>query len=106
MPPKKVKLPLIGHTEYALKSRVIHSGPCIVKSIHFNNLSATSGNGSVYDGLNIKGDLKAFVTMLAYTPYPWRPGDGTDFDKGIYISLESGVSASVTYIPESRKNFI
>lgn len=103
---EQVKLPLIGHSEYTNANRLIHSGPCIVKSVH---ISAAGANSycHVYDGLNAKGKFMAHVEALSGSSYTWRPGDGTDFDLGLYIVVSvSNAKVTVTYIPESRKNFI
>ena len=103
---EKVELPKIAPSEYADSSRVIHKGPCIVRSVHVSNASL-DGLCLVFDGVNEKGKLKASMAILAKTSYTWRPGDGTDFDFGIYIRVyETGTSVTVTYIPESRKAFI
>ena len=103
---EKVEIPRIAPSEYTTTSRLIHSGPCIVKSVHI--FTPEGGGGcNVYDGLNINGKLKAHIDPLANSSYTWRPGDGTDFDYGLYIELSgAGNKVTVTYIPESRKAFI
>lgn len=102
----KVTLPQIAHSEYAGASRVIHSGPCIVKAVHVAT-GATAGACQIFDGESLSGEQKAIIHLSAVTSYTWRPGDGTDFDRGIYIIIGSAtMSATVTYIPESRKAFI
>lgn len=96
----------VAPTEYTNTSRIIHSGPCIVKSVH---LGADGANADcqVYDGLNTSGKLKAHLEALSGTSYGWVPGDGTDFDQGIYIVVNAATTkVSVTFIPESRKSFI
>ena len=99
-------LPTIAPSEYTNTSRLIHSGPCIVKTVH------VAGDGGdvdaqVYDGLNTSGKLKAHIEALSGTSYTWRPGDGTDFDYGLYIAVkDTKTKVTVTFIPESRKKFI
>jgi len=97
---------MVGTSEYTHANRIIHKGPCIVKAVH---LGADGANGDcqVYDGLNIKGKLKAHIEALSGMSYTWRPGDGTDFDVGIYIKVNAATSkVTVTYVPESRRNFL
>jgi len=103
---EKVELPKIATSEYTTTSRLIHSGPCIVKCIHV--WTPEGGGGcNVYDGYNTSGTLKAHVQPLANSSYTWRPGEGTDFDQGLYLELSgAGNKVTVTYIPESRKAFI
>lgn len=106
MTDKVVTLPEIAASEFTNTSRLIHSGPCIVKSVHVAGYGAIAGC-AVYDGVNDKGTLKARLEVLEGTSYTWRPGDGTDFDYGIYIVVKGIHSmVTVTYIPESRKAFI
>lgn len=96
----------IGITKYASASMLLHKGPCIVKALHISN-GATAGDVKVYDGENAKGELKAHFDMNTVLCYLWRPGDGTDFNYGIYIAISSATTrVSMTYIPESRKNYI
>lgn len=102
----KVTLPTVAPSEYTNTSRVIHLGPCIVKSVHVAATGAAAGC-DVYDGESIKGKLKAHIEVLSGTSYTWRPGDGTDFDRGIYIDAMNVQSeVTVTFIPESPKEFI
>lgn len=103
---EKVELPRIAPSEYTTTSRLIHSGPCIVKSVHVS-CAVAGGNCSVYDGVNTSGNFKAYMALTANTSYTWRPGDGTDFDYGLYISVNAATTrVTVTYIPESWKSFI
>lgn len=96
----------IGRSEYTSTSRVIHKGPCIVKSVHIAG-DGEAADAQVYDGENSKGEFKAHLEVVQSTSYTWRPGDGTDFDYGIYIVVSgSGAKVTVTYITESRKAFI
>lgn len=102
----EVTLPEVAPSDYTNTSRLIHSGPCIVKAVH----CAADGDNvwcKIYDGLNTSGKLKAFIKCAEDFSYTWRPGDGTDFDFGIYIEVVSDKAmVTVTYIPESRKAFI
>jgi len=103
---KVVTLPLIGTSEYTSSSRVIHKGPCIVKAVHVA-ADGVPGVCQVYDGLNDLGVLKAWIEGYQGMSYTWRPGDGTDFDLGIYIAVDAATTkVTVTYIPESWKDFI
>ena len=102
----KVMIPSVAPSKYANASQVIHSGPCIVKSVHVSSSSGT-GHCLVYDGLNTSGKLKARIDTFANFGYTWRPGDGTDFDYGIYLVIDdTNTHVTVTFIPESRKAFI
>jgi len=106
MTEKVVTLPEVSASDYTNTSRLIHSGPCIVRSVH---IAADGANGDcqVYDGLNTSGNLKAHLEALSGTSYNWRPGDGTDFDYGIYIAVNAATTkVTVTFVPESRKAFI
>jgi len=106
MTDRVVTIPEIAPSEYTATSRLIHSGPCIVKCVH---VAATrmGYNVYVYDGKSDKGTLKAVLRPSQDGSYTWRPGDGTDFDYGIYIKFEGSYNhVTVTYIPESRKAFI
>lgn len=106
MPKKKVELPLIAPSNYTNTSRVIHLGPCIVKSVHVAGDEAR-GDCQVYDGESTGGELKAHIEVPENGSYTWRPGDGTDFDYGLYIAVDAATTkVTVTYIPESRKKFI
>lgn len=99
-------LPQIATTGFTNSSRVIHLGPCIIKAVHLAAAGANS-DCQVYDGLNSSGELKAYLEALSGTSYTWRPGDGTDFDNGLYIVVSSSFAqVTVTYIPESKKDFI
>lgn len=99
-------LPTIAPSDYTNTSRLIHSGPCIIKSVHVAGDGA-NGDAQVYDGLNTSGTLKAHIEVLSGTSYTWRPGEGTDFDRGIYIAVNAATTkVTVTFIPESRKKFI
>lgn len=103
---KVVTLPEVSASDYTDTSRIIHSGPCIVRAVH---IAADGANADcqVYDGLNALGKLKAHLEALSGTSYNWMPGDGTDFDFGIYIVVNANTTkVSVTFIPESRKAFI
>ena len=103
---EKVEIPRIAPSDYTNTSRLIHSGPCIVKSV-FVSADGASGDCQVYDGLNNNGTLKAHVEVLTGTSYTWHPGEGTDFDQGLYIVVNAATTkVTVTYIPESRKAFI
>ena len=102
----EVTLPKIAPSDYTNTSRLIHSGPCVVKTVHIAG-DGESADAQVYDGLNTLGNLKAHLEVLSGTSYTWRPGDGTDFDHGIYIAVSgTGAKVTVTFIPESRKAFI
>lgn len=103
---EKLNITRIAPSEYTNTSRIIHKGPCIIKSVH---VTGGSGNSSckVYDGQNATGELKADIRVVVDSSYTWRPGDGTDFDYGIYIVVSSSDTyVTVTFIPESRKAFI
>lgn len=102
----KVELPRIAPSEYTNTSRLIYPGPCIVKTVHVAS-SATGGTCDVYDGVNDSGKLKVHMDIFNGFSYTWRPGEGTDFDYGIYIKVNDvTTSVTVTFIPESRKAFI
>ena len=106
MTEKVVTLPVIATSEYTNSSRLIYSGPCIVKAVHVAGDGA-NGDCQVYDGLNNLGTLKAHLEVLSGTTFAWLPGEGTDFDHGIYIAVNASTTkVTVTYIPESRKAFI
>lgn len=103
---KKIELPKVAPSDYTNISRLIHSGPCIVKTVHVAGDGA-NGNCQIYDGVNTSGTLKAHIEVLDKRNYTWRPGDGTDFDYGLYIAVNDVTTkVTVTYIPESRKKFI
>jgi hypothetical protein len=96
----------VGRSEYTNKNRLIHSGPCIVKDITIAGDGA-NGDCQVYDGLNDAGKQKTHLEALSGTTFSWTPGNGTDFDYGIYIAVNAATTkVTVTYIPESRKDFI
>ncbi len=102
----KVTLPVISPSDYTNTSRMIHSGPCIVKSVHLAG-DGENADCQVYDGLNANMELKAHLEVLSGTSYTWSPGDGTDFDYGLYIVVSgSGAKVTVTYQPESRKEYV
>lgn len=106
MTEKVMTLPEVAPSEYTNTSRLIHSGPCIIKSVH---MAADGANADcqVYDGLNTHGTLKAHLEARQGHSYTWRPGDGTDFDQGLYIAVNDVTTkVTVTFIPESRKKFI
>lgn len=102
----KVKLPTVAPSEYTNTSRLIHDGPCIVRTVHIAS-DGVNADCQVYDGFNTSGKLKVHLEALAGTCYAWRPGEGTDFDQGLYIAVNASTTkVTVTYIPESRKHFI
>lgn len=102
----KVTLPTVAPSEYTNTSRLIHDGPCIVKSVHVAGDGAAA-DCQVYDGFNTSGTLKAHLEALSGTSYTWRPGDATDFDQGLYIQVSANTTkVTVTFIPESRRHFI
>jgi len=100
------ELPQIAPSEYTNASKLIHSGPCIVKSVHLAG-DGEAADAQVYDGVDAFGKLKAHLEVTQGKSYTWRPGDGTDFDRGLYIGVSgSGAKVTVTFIPESRKAFV
>lgn len=102
----EVKMMQIGRSDYTAANRLIHKGPCIVKSVHIACIGA-AGDCKVYDGENANGELKAHLSALATTGYNWRPGDGTDFDHGIYVVVNASTTkVTVTYLTESKKDFV
>lgn len=102
----EAKLPLIGHSEYTNVTKLIHSGPCIVKSVHVA-CCGSAGYAWVYDGLNNQGKFKAYLALADAASYNWTPGEGTDFNYGIYVIVNAATThVTVTYIPESWKDFI
>lgn len=106
MTEKVVTIPEIAPSEYTNTSRLIHSGPCIVKSVHVAGEGVVAAC-QIYDGVNASGKLKADVRAYSDMSDTWRPGDGTDFDFGIYVVVSAVTThVTVTYIPESRKAFI
>lgn len=97
---------MVSPSEYGNSSRVMYIGPCIVKSVHAVG-PGSAGAINIYDGVNANGIKKARIDVLTNAGYTWRPGDGTDFDFGIYIEvIEGTVEFTVTYSPESPKKFI
>jgi len=106
MTEKVVTIPKVAPSDYTNTSRLIHSGPCVVKSVHIAG-DEDPGDCQVYDGVNANGTLKAHLEVLEGTSYTWRPGEGTDFDFGIYIAVNASTTkVTVTFNPESRKAFI
>lgn len=106
MPEKIIALPKIGTSIYTTSNRIIHKGPCIVLAVHVAGDGA-NGDCQVYDGESTNDDQKAHIEVLSGTSYAWRPGQGTDFDKGIYIAVNASTTkVTVTFIPESRDKFI
>ena len=102
----KVTLPKVAPSDYTNTSRLIHSGPCVVKAVHIA-ADGANADAQIYDGANTSGTLKAHLEALTGTSYTWRPGEGTDFDFGIYIAVNAATTkVTVTFIPESRKAFI
>jgi len=100
------ELPQIAPSEYTNTNKLIQSGPCIVKTVHLAG-DGEAADAQVYDGVDTKGKLKAHLEVVQSTSYTWRPGDGTDFDRGLYIAVSgSGAKVTVTFIPESRKAFV
>jgi hypothetical protein len=96
----------VAPSDYTNASRLIHSGPCIVKCVLVSGDGA-SGDCQIYDGSNVNGKLKAHIEVLTGTSYTWCPGEGTDFDYGLYIAVNAATTkVAVTYLPESRKDFI
>ncbi len=96
----------VAHSEYTNKSRVIHKGPCIVCCVMLA-ADGAAADCQVYDGENDKGELKAHLESLEGTTFRWQLTYGTDFDYGIYIAVSStAAKVTVTYTPESRKQFI
>ena len=94
---------MVSPSEYTATSRLIHSGPCVVKSVHVA-ADGAAGDCQIYDGVNNLGVLKAHVEVLSGTSYTWRPGDGTDFDFGIYIAVNASTTkVTVTFKPISPK---
>jgi len=103
---KKTDIPKIAKSEYTNTSRIIHPGPCIVKNVTIAGDGA-NGDCQVYDGFNTSGTLKAHLEVLSGTTFSWQPGEGTDFDQGIYIEVNAATTkVTITYNPESRKDFI
>lgn len=102
----KVEVGGVAHSLYTQTSRLLHRGPCIVKAVHLAGDGANA-DCQVYDGESTADDLKAHLEVLSGTSYTWRPGDGTDFDKGLYIAVNASTArVTATFIPESRKAFI
>lgn len=100
------RLPCVFPSEYTHTSRIIHKGPCVVCCVM---LAADGANADcqVYDGESAKGKLRAHIEAVTGTTFAWSPGNGTDFDHGIYIAVNAETSkVTVTYLPESRKHFI
>jgi len=103
---KVVILPKTAPSDYTNTSRLIYSGPCVVKSVHIA-ADGANGDAQIYDGYSTSGCLVAHLEALSGTSYTWRPGEGTDFDFGIYIAVNVATTkVTVTFIPESRKAFI
>lgn len=93
-------------SEYTDASRLIHTGPCIVKNVFVNYTGASSAAALIYDGKNANGTLKAKISAGPITNGDWTPGQGTDFHNGIYVTVGTGIVVTVTYVPESRKAII
>lgn len=99
----KIKLPLISRSDYTNTSRIIHKGPCIIKTVHIAG-DGENADCQVYDGSSASDSLKVHLEVLSGTSYTWRPGDGTNFDYGLYIGVSgSGAKVTVTFEPRSRK---
>jgi len=97
---------MVGHSEYTAATKLIHSGPCIVKNVTVAGDGAV-GDCQIYDGYSTSGKLMAHLEVLSGTTFSWMPGDGTDFDQGIYVVVSAATTkVTVTYVPESRKDFI
>ncbi len=91
---------------YTNKSRLIFTGPCVVKSILLSNAGA-NGTCEVFDGSNTNGTVKAKLAVFSKDSVTWRPGDGTDFDQGIFVSLAgTNTNVTVTFEPKARKGHI
>lgn len=100
----EVTLPMADRSRYTNKSMVIHSGPCVLKSVHVAG-DAAGCEIDIFDGENSAGEHKAHIQAGTGTSYTWRPGDGSDFDVGIYIWVNATTSkCTVTYKPKSRKS--
>lgn len=96
----------VAHSEFTNTSRVIHKGPCIVCCVMIAGDGAAA-DCQVYDGENDRGTLKAHMEALSGTTFRWQLAFGTDFDNGIYIKVNANTTkVTVTYTPESRKDFI
>lgn len=90
-------------SEYTNANRLIHTGPCVVKTVHLAG-DGEAANVQVYDGRGTNGELKAHLEVIQSTSYTWRPGDGTKFNNGIFIGVSgSGAKVTVTFKPKSRK---
>lgn len=94
---------MVSASEYTNKSTVIYAGPCVVKSVHLAG-DGEAANVQVYDGRGTNGKQKVHIEVIEGTSYTWRPGDGTDFDQGVYIAVSgSGAKVTVTFDPIARK---
>lgn len=94
----------MDRSEYTNTSRLIHTGSCVVKSVHLAGDGANA-DCQVYDGGGTNGTLKAHIEALSGTSSTWRPGDGTEFHNGIYIAVNATTAkVTVTYEPVSRKD--
>lgn len=94
---------MVSPSEYTETSRVIFSGPCVVKSVHVaNSHGSAAGECKVYDGVNSNGKLKAYLLATFFSSYTWRPD--TDFNFGIYIAVNASTTrVTVTFEPISPK---
>lgn len=102
----EVKIKMADRSDYTAANRLIHKGPCIVKNVLVSYTGATYDKATIYDGENDKGKLKAVIVASATVSGNWTPGDGTDFDEGIYVKVGTTIVVTVTYEPESRKDFV
>ena len=99
-------LPPIAHCKYFNVTQIVHKGACLVCSV---TVSSDTGTGSVliYDGLNATGELKCRIEVIANTTFRWCLGLPTDFDKGIYITVnDKQTHVSIQWIPESMGEYV
>ena len=99
-------LPPIAHCKCFNATRIVHKGACLVCSV---TVSAHTDAGSVliYDGFNVTGELKARIEVLASTTFRWCLALPTDFDKGIYVTVDDEHTfVTVQWIPESMGEYV
>jgi len=104
-PPKKF-LPPVAHSKYFNVTQIVHKGACLVCSVTVSS-SAEAGSVLIYDGLNANGELKCRIEVIANTTFRWCLPFPTDFDRGIYITVNDNTTyVTIQWIPEDWHDYI